>query len=90
MTAKSGKQRSTNNRKKTVSPRKPNGGQGARGYAEKKITKLEKANPHAEGSFRAKSWDKVKNGMKYADAVKAGARAVDIRFDLKNGLIKLS
>jgi hypothetical protein len=46
------------------------------------LHKLIKDNPRREGTHGFKTWDAIKNGMTYRDAIDAGARNKDIRHDI--------
>lgn len=54
-----------------------------------KIVKVAKENPRREGTEGYKSWEKIKSGMTYLQAIDAGARNVDIRCDVSKGNLKL-
>lgn len=53
------------------------------------LHKLVKENPRREGTFGYKSWEKIRNGMTYQDAVEAGARNKDIRHDINMKRLEL-
>ena len=53
------------------------------------LHKLVKENPRREGTFGYKTWEKIRNGMTYQDAVEAGARNKDIRHDINMKRLEL-
>lgn len=91
MSPRAKKQKSQNNRRSPVSPRKPNGERRHNSpYAGKFLVKVSKDNPRREGTAGYKSWEKLKGGkVKYEAAVEAGARPVDIRWDVEHGNLKV-
>jgi hypothetical protein len=54
----------------------------------KKLKKLKETNPRRAGTFGWHSWNKYESGTLYEDAVKKGARPVDINWDLKHGYVE--
>jgi hypothetical protein len=58
--------------------------------AGKKLMKVSKQNPRRVGTEGYKSWEKYNSGVTYEKAVEAGARPVDIRWDIEHGFLKVS
>lgn len=54
----------------------------------KQIYKATKENPHIKGSRRAKTFDKIKNGVKVSAFLNFGTRS-DLNFMLDRGYVKL-
>lgn len=54
-----------------------------------KIKLLVKENPYREGSGRYKRWQKIKDGMTVAAALKAGFAPVNLRYCVSDGHIKI-
>lgn len=75
--AKSKKSASKASKKKSIP-----GVSRASSFSGKKLFKLVKENPRRAGTNGYKSWEKLTSGMTWDAAVKAGARAVDLRWDI--------
>lgn len=86
-TAGKGKKAAKTATKGKKAPAKSSGAKSS--IRDMKIVKIAKANPRREGTEGWKSWEKIKSGMAYLAAIDAGARNVDIRFDVAKGNLKL-
>ncbi len=74
-------------KKEKPSAKKATGEKGTRNGSllDHTLHKLAGENPRREGTHGAKSWEVIKNGMTYRDAIDAGARNKDIRHDVNLG-----
>lgn len=54
-----------------------------------RIRKLVDRNPRRRGSWGARSFALIKNGMSYAAYLKRGGRNRDLRYDLSHGYVEL-
>jgi hypothetical protein len=68
--------------KKAAAKGKSNGAGRKFALLDHTLHKLSKENPRREGTHGFKSWEAIKNGMTYRDAIDAGARNKDIRHDV--------
>jgi hypothetical protein len=68
--------------KKAAAKSKSNGSTRKFALLDHTLHKLVKDNPRREGTHGFKTWDNIKNGMTYRDAIDAGARNKDIRHDI--------
>jgi hypothetical protein len=86
---KATKQRKQNDHRAPAS-KKPDGERRHNSpHAGKILVKLAKDNPRREGTAGYESWKLLKPRMKYEDAVNAGVRPVDIRWDIEHGHLKV-
>lgn len=56
--------------------------------AGRKLVKKAETNPRRANTFGWRSWEAYKSGVTYEDALKAGARRVDIDWDIKHGYVE--
>lgn len=53
------------------------------------LHKVEKMNPRREGTHGHASWEALRSGMTYLEAIDAGARNRDLRWDILHGRIEI-
>src|SRR4051812_22697932 len=58
--------------------------------AGKKLIKKKDSNPRRADTFGWRSWEAYKSGATYEEAIKAGARRVDIDWDIKHGYVEVA